>query len=133
VAKRGQRAILEALDSQGAGVDLRPALALVGGQAVRLDEAELNAARRRALFLLAAGGDPQLGLDLDGRAVSALADELETAARRSELRDGLSALRGEIEALPFVGEALGALLADDDLAWRAFACALLAEELSSDA
>ena len=50
-------------------------------------------------------------------------------SRRAELARALGSLREQAGGLPLVREVLDALLADADLAWRAFACALLAEEL----
>jgi len=128
----GEREALEGLEGgleQGRRAELLPAVAWLSGREVHLDEDELHGARRRAVLLLAAGGDPLRGLDLDGRAVRALAAELDDPARREELRLGLQRLRGEAEGLPAVCEALSALLEDLDLAWRAFACGHLAEEL----
>ena len=65
--------------------DPLPVLAYLAGQAVSLDEAELNGARRRALLLVAAGGDPHRELDVDDRAVKSIAADLHTQARRDEL------------------------------------------------
>ena len=101
------------------------ALALLAGRDVPLDEDELRGALRRSLLLLAAGGDPHRGLELDGRAVTALADELDTPARREALLAGLSSLAGEAPGAE-------ALAAEPELAWRLYACGLLAEELASD-
>ena len=52
---------------------------------VAIPEAELNAARRRAMFVLAAGGDPHRELDLGSVAAERLAAELETPERRTAL------------------------------------------------
>jgi hypothetical protein len=109
--------------------DLRPPLALLAGQDLELDEDELRGARRRAMFLLAAGGEPERGLVLDGRAVTALAGELDRPERRKALGAALVALREPVAGLPRVTAALDELLADDGLAWRALGCALLAEEV----
>jgi hypothetical protein len=122
--------VLGSLEESGA--DLGPPLALLAGQDVELDEAELNGALRRSLLLLAAGGEPEHGLVLDGRAVVALAAELDAPERRLALRAGLEALRAPAAELPAAREALAGLLADDETAWRAFACALLANELAAD-
>jgi hypothetical protein len=97
-------------------------LAWFGGREVPLDEDELHGALRRALLLLAAGGDPQRDPELDGRAVTALAAELDRPERRGALLAALRELR----------ECADELLADPDLAWRAFACALLADELAGE-
>ena len=122
------RALLASLEEVGGETDLRPALAMLGGREIELDDAKLNAARRRAMLLLAAGGDPHDGLVLDGRAVIALAAELDGPEPRAELVRGLGELV-EAPAGPNVEAALAELLADDELAWRAYACSLLAEEL----
>ena len=97
-------------------------VAWIAGRSVAIDQGELLGAVRRALLLLAAGGDPRREPELDGRAVTALAAELDRPERRAELAAALRGLRDGAEAL----------LADPELAWRAFACAQLAEELASD-
>ena len=107
------------------------ALAYVAAQRIDFGE-ELNAARRRAVLLLATGGDPRRGLDLDGRAVTALAADLDAPARRDELHRRLTVLRTDAEPFPNVRAALDALLADRELAWRALAAALIAEHLEDD-
>jgi hypothetical protein len=94
-----------------------------------LDEAGAEADIRPALALLAAGGDPHRELELEGRAVSALAAELDRPERRAEVSRGLEALHGNAVGLAKVSPALEALLLDAGLAWRAYACALLADEL----
>ncbi len=116
-------------EQAGAEADLRPALALLGAAELPLDEAELQPALRRALLLLAAGGDPHQQLDLGGRAVTALADDLFSSERLAVLRSGLAALRSEAVELPAVSAALDELLDDATLAWRAYAWGLLADEL----
>jgi hypothetical protein len=107
-------------------------LCFFAGRAVDVDADELNAAVRRAELLLAAGGDPRRPLDPFGRAATALADDLDTAERREQLRTGLAALRPETAGLRGASEALGLLLADPDLAWKAFATSLLAEALAGE-
>lgn len=124
------RPVLESLEQTG--TDLLPPLALVAGQSVELDPDELHGALRRSLLLLAAGGDPERGLILDGRAVTALADELDSPARRESLGAGLAALGRAAAGLEAVGAAVDGLAAEPDLAWRAFACALLADELGRE-
>jgi hypothetical protein len=84
------------------------------------------------VLLLATGGDPQRGLALDGRAVTALAEELDLPERRVELAAGIARLRGQATAYPLVADVLGLLRGNPDLAWRAFACGLLAEELGEE-
>jgi len=112
--------------------DLPASLAYLAGTAVELDADELQAALRRAELLLAAGGDPRRELEPDGRAVTALAVDLDGAAPRAELRAALEQLAAEADGLPGVAAALAGLLADDDLAWRSFACARLAEALADE-
>jgi hypothetical protein len=107
-------------------------LASVAGARVPLAEDERRSAGRRALLLLAAGGDPERGLDLDGRAVTALAGELRTVDRQLALEDGLRELRTQATGLPHVTEALHALADAPDVAWRAYAAALLADELGAE-
>ena len=60
-------------------------LASVAGQGIQIGEDEAHGASRRALLLLTAGGDPDRGLDLNGRAVSALAEEVRTVDRQLAL------------------------------------------------
>jgi hypothetical protein len=106
-------------------------IALVAGSELELPEDELNGALRRAVLLLAAGGDPTRELELHGRAVTALAADLDDPGRREELIVRLRVLRSSASGLPLVEGALARLLADRDLAWQAFACAVLAHELGS--
>jgi len=109
--------------------DPLPVLAYLAGRAVRVDEAELNGARRRALLLVAAGGDPHRELDVDDRAVKAIAADLHTPERRDELARSIDALVLRVRDLPAARDAALFLAGDVDLAWRLFALALLAEEL----
>lgn len=109
--------------------DPLPVLAYIAGQEVALDEGELNAARRRSLLLLAAGGDPRRELGLDDRAVKALATELYDDDRREELGHSIDVLVARVHDLPRAREAALFLAADVDLAWRLFALGLLAEEV----
>lgn len=95
-------------------------LAYLAVQAVPIPEDELAAAVRRALLVLASGGDPRRELELDSQPVSVLAADLDSPERRAALQDALTGLQADVTAL----------LADDDLAWRSAACALLAEELA---
>jgi hypothetical protein len=93
-------------------------LAWLAGRQLALSEDELRGPVRRALLLLVAGGDPMRGLDLNGRAVTALAAELGTPERRTAVHSRLRDLGADV---------------DPDLGWRAFAASLLAEELAGDA
>ena len=112
--------------------DPLPVLAYVAGQSLALDDEELNGARRRALLLLAAGGDPHRELSIDDRAVKAVAADLYSEARRDELGRAIDALVLRVRELPRAREAALFLAADVDLAWRLFALGLLAEELGDD-
>src|SRR5579862_4992038 len=120
--------ILIRVDSGELG-DPLPVLAYLAGQAVGIDEEELNGARRRALLLVAAGGDPHRELDLDDRAVKAIALDLYTDERRDQLARAIDVLALNVRDLPAAREAVLFLAADLDLAWRLFTMALLAEEL----
>jgi hypothetical protein len=107
-------------------------LASVAGRDVDVDSVEARGAARRALVLLGAGGDPTRGLDLHGRAVTAMADDLRTVDRQLALEEGIRQLRVEASGLPHVSEAVHALAETPDVAWRAYAASLLAEELAGD-
>jgi hypothetical protein len=107
-------------------------LCFLAGQRVDLDEEERNAAVRRAELLLATGGDPRRAPDLYGRAVAAVAGDLDEPGRRAALRAGLEELRAEVAGLRGAAESLRLLLADDDLAWQAFAYSVLVERLADD-
>jgi hypothetical protein len=106
-------------------------LALFAGQDIEVPDDERRSASRRALLLLAAGGDPARGLDLDGRAVIALADDLDTADRRLALERGLVELTDLARRLPHVREALRGLIREPEIAWRAYSASVLAEELNA--
>jgi hypothetical protein len=107
-------------------------LASIAGANVEIGPDEVHGAARRAVFLLAAGGDPERGLDLDGRAVTALAEELRTVDRQLALESGLHELRLQAQGLPHASEALHGLIHAPEVAWRAYAAGLLAEELAAD-
>jgi len=127
---------VDRLETLLAGADEATAVvtvASVAGRGLALDEEELRGAGRRALLVLAAGGDPLRGLDLDGPAVLGLARELDAPERRGELEDGLFRLLEDATGLPHVSEAVRGLLAERDVAWRAYVCSLLAEQLDVDA
>ncbi|MEZ5101843.1 MAG: hypothetical protein R3C15_19005 [Thermoleophilia bacterium] len=107
-------------------------LASLAGEAVELDEDEAHAAGRRALLLLATGGDPLRGLELDGRAVTAFAEDVDAPGARASLAIGLTELAAAAGPHPRVTAALLPLLEDDELAWRCFAAATLAQQLLGD-
>src|SRR6266508_4208013 len=73
--------------------------ASVAGADVPIEREQIRAAARRAAFLLAAGGDPERGLRL------------------------------QVQGLPHASEAVHGLIDAPDVAWRAYAAGLLAEEL----
>jgi hypothetical protein len=106
-------------------------LALVARERVSLSDADVRPALRRALLVLAAGGDPHRELEFDGPAVTKFTDEIDTPARRRELNASLRALSEHAEGLPRASFLLQALLDDSELAWRSLAVALLAEELGA--
>src|SRR5262249_44951262 len=121
--------VLAQVDTGALG-DPLPVLAYLAGQAVELGDEELNGARRRALLLVAAGGDPHRELAVDDRAVKALATDLYTEERRDELGRSIDAIVVRVRDLPSARDAALFLASDVDLAWRLFAMALLAEELA---
>jgi hypothetical protein len=110
--------------------DPLPVLAYIAGQSVEIDDEDLNGGRRRALLLVAAGGDPHRDLDIDDRAVKALAADLYTDERREQLGRSIDALVLRVRERPVAREAALFLAADVDLAWRLFSLSLLAEELA---
>ncbi len=107
-------------------------LCFLAGRSVTLDERELRSAVRRSELLLAAGGDPRRRLQLYGRAVTALAEDLDHPILREQFAAGLVALRSEAEAMQGAAEALRLLARDPDLAWQSYAMALLAEALAGE-
>jgi hypothetical protein len=130
-----ERAFLAGIEERlaaGEQVEVEVPLSMLAGRDVEIDGDELRGALRRAVELLAAGGDPHRDLDPQGRAVIALASDLDDPSRRAVLRNGLAALRAPLAGLAHVTEHLSALQADEDAAWRWFSCTLLAEELDED-
>ena len=129
----GIRARLEELE--GSELDersseLQVVLCWLVQDGVPIDGDELNAARRRAMFVLAAGGDPHRDVGLDSIAAERLADELDTPERRAQLSAALDELPAD--GLPAVNAAVESLRADPELAWRSFALSLLADELADE-
>jgi hypothetical protein len=120
------RAQLEQLEESD--LDLHIVLAWLVREDVGLDEDELNGARRRAMFVLAAGGDPHRDLELNAVAAERLAAELDSPARRQALDAALATL--DTSGLPRVAAAVQRLRGDPELAWRTLALALLADEIS---
>ncbi len=125
------RGVLEQVDAAlGDEGQALVAVAFLAGADVTIPDDELRGARRRAVLLLAAGGDPHRDLDLDGRAVRALAEDLDSEPRRTALSTGLTAVAEAAPELRMLHATIDELLADSDLAWRSFACSLLVEELA---
>lgn len=122
-------ALLARLETGELG-DPLPVLAYLAGQEVALSDGELNEARRRALLLLAAGGDLRRDLEVDDRAVKALAADLYSDDRRASIAGAVDALVLRVRDLPRVREAAVFLAGDGDLTWRLYALGLLAEELA---
>ena len=130
-----EREFLAGLESRLAGGEslvIEISLVLLAGQNVELDPDELRGARRRAVQLLATAGDPRREPDPDGRAVTALAADLDAPGHRAALTEGLESLAATAAGLQEVSARLEGLAGDEELAWRWFACTLLAEELVED-
>ena len=108
-------------------------LCLLAGRGVTLDADDLRGALRRAELLLAAGGDPRRPLELYGRAVTALALDLDNPHARAQLAAGSRELGRELGPLDDLADPLLLLTEDADLAWQCYAMALLAEELADEA
>ena len=98
--------------------------AYLAGLNVPIDEEERNAAVRRALLVFAAGGNVRRDPALEDAAVLELAADLDEPRRRSALGAALEQLDATPEVLR--------LRDDPELAWRAFACALLADALGEE-
>jgi len=84
----------------------------------------MNAAMRRALFASAAGGALNPDPALDDPAVSELARDLDSEERRAALAAAIDRLDADADAVE--------RLRDPETAWRAYACALLADALAED-
>ena len=125
------RELLELLEA-GPGDNLLPGLAWLAGKQVDLDPDEVKGTVRRAELLLAAGGDPHRELELDGRAVTAVAEDLDEPVARDQLEDALARLAAASDGLAAVSEALARLRAQPDLAWQSYAYAVLAEAIGED-
>ena len=107
-------------------------LALVAGQQIPVPDDELRGGVRRALLVLVAGGDPNRGLDLEGRAVATMAEDLDSPFRRQALAAGIADLRDQAGERTAVVEVLDVLRDDDELAWRAYSAARMVETISED-
>jgi hypothetical protein len=128
-----QRSRLEDLEAAGYTADsgeLLVALVWLCLPELPIPDDELNSARRRAMFVLAAGGDPHRELDLNSVAAERLAAELDTPERRKALHTALSGLPAE--GLSTVSQAVSALRSEPDAVWRCLGLALLADELTEE-
>jgi len=99
-------------------------LAYVAGQEVPIEDQEREAALRRALFVFAAGGDLHRDPTLEEPAVKELAADLDSTERRRLLTAAIDLLAADPTILD--------RLRDPELAWRAYACGLLADALGED-
>jgi hypothetical protein len=124
------RSRLEELEQSG--LDLPVVLVWLASGDVPIPEAELKATRRRAMLVLASGGDPSREIDLGSVATERLGTELDTPERRAALAAALDRLTKDADGLPAVEVALHLLRSDADLAWRSLALALLADELAGE-
>ena len=130
-----ERVFLEGLErglAAGTAEEPEAVLSLIAGRDVELEPDEVRGAQRRGVQLLAAGGDPQRVLQVDGRAVVAVAEDLDSPERRVVFGTGLEGLRNTAAGLPNVLDRIDTLAREPDAAWRWFALTILAEELSSD-
>ena len=131
----GSRGILEQLEPalrEWGDAQACAMLALIAREGVSLADDELQAALRRAVLVLAAGGHPHRELEREGRGVTSFANDVDSPDRRAELERALRSLREEADDLPRSSYLLDALLDDPELAWRSLAVALLAEELGEE-
>ena len=125
------RGLLELLEA-GPSSSLLLGLAWLAGQGIEFDEEEQRATLRRAELLLAAGGDPRRELELDDRAVTSVAADLDGETAREQFEDSLGRLADEAAGLSAVTGALAELRSQPELAWQCYAAALLADAIASD-
>ena len=123
---------LERILSESPAADGLVVAAAAAGRTVPLESDEARAIVRRALFVHAAGGDALRAFDLEGRAVLGAARDLDTSERRAELGRGLDRLRLEAAGFPSLERTVETLVAEPDLAWRAYACSVLLDGLEED-
>jgi hypothetical protein len=128
------RAALEHVEaSEPSEEDAAAAVAYAAAMWLGLDEVALAGPLRRALLLLAAGGDPHRELDPDARAVRALGDELEVLVSDAELTAAYASVQARARGLSRLEAAATALTADAEAARRALALALIGAELADQA
>lgn len=127
------RAALEHVEASGPSeADAAAAVAFAASLSLPLDEAALAGPLRRAMLLLAAGGDPHRSLNVDGRAVRALADDLEPLVGNNELAAAFAFVLARARGLPRIETAAADLATDPGRARGAVALALLGAELAGD-
>ena len=127
------RPILQYLEPTlaAADADERAAVvALLALETIKFDPDEVAAAVRRALLVVASGGDLRREVTLDDPAVARLGDDLDSPERRAELDAALRRLQAAAAGLPAASETLETLGSDPVRAWQAVAAALLADELT---
>lgn len=128
------RAVLEHVEASGPEEeDAAAAVAYAAAMSLGLDEVALAGPLRRALLLLAAGGDPHRELDPDARAVRALGNELEVLVTDAELTAAYTSVHARARGLPRLEAAAAALAEDAEAARRALALALIGAELAEEA
>ena len=128
--RRARLEELEGSELEARTSELQVVLCWLVQDEIPIGEDELNAARRRAMFVLAAGGDPHRDLELGSVAAERLAGELDSAERRQELDAALAAL--DTSGLERVTQTVQRLRGDPETAWRTFALALLADEIAQE-
>jgi hypothetical protein len=128
------RAALEHVEASGPWeAAAAAAAAFAASLSLPLDEAALAGPLRRALLVLAAGGDPHRALDVEARAVRALADDLEALVGDDELAAAFASVHTRARGLPRIEAAAAELAANPVQARSAVALALLGAELADDA
>ena len=106
-------AVLDRLEAGELGEPL-VVLAFLASRELELPDGELRESRRRAMLVLAAGGDPHRALDVDEPAVKSLAADLFTDERRRTLGSAIDALALLARDLPRVRDATLFLAADPE-------------------
>ena len=126
------RVALEHVEASGPSeADAAAAAAFAASLSLPLEDDALAGPLRRALLLLAAGGDPHRALGADARAVRALAEDLEALVSDDELAAAFGSVHTRARGLPRIEAAATALAADAAAARHALALALLGAELAA--
>ena len=123
------RELLELLEA-GPGNSLLPGLAWLAGQEVELDEE--SCARRCAAPSSCSRPAAIRGASSSSTAATSPRSPPTSTAEtaREQLQEALARLTGDSEGLAAVSDGLARLRSQPDLAWRSYACALLAEALA---